>query len=298
MKKIMITGAWWMLAHDFHRYCSEEFEIIGYTKDMLDITDKNTVEKVITAIAPDCILNCAAYTAVDDAENIDEARVCYDVNTLWVYNLAHIAARHNIDFITISTDYVFDGKKEEGYHEHDVCHPINTYGLSKSLWERLALLENKNTIIIRTSWLYGWWIQYRNFVNTMIHLWKEQIVLKVINDQFWAPTYTKDLSMAISQVIHTIGQYEGNILHFCDNVPGNGITWYDFASEIFLLLWENDIHLSPSKSAEYSTKASRPTYSKLINNSNIQLRDWREGLREYLQDIAEVIPNTAYKIHE
>ncbi len=282
MKKILLTWANGMLANDFRKFCSQNFEIIPFNKQELDITNISNIEKIVSEIKPDVILNCAAYTQVDNAE--DEWKLLnYNINTLWTYNLSKISNKYNIDFITISTDYVFDWKNESWYNENNICNPINDYWMSKYLSEKIALSENRNSIIVRTSWLYGWWKEFKNFVNTMLKLAETKSELKIVNDQFGIPTYTKDLSLAISKVIENIEKYKWKILHF-SNSSEKSITWFDFASEIFKLSWK-EINVIPCSSTDFVTKAKRPTFSMLINNSDVELRDWKEGLRNYLNNL-------------
>lgn len=282
MKKILLTWANGMLASDFLKYCSDSFIIIPYTREKLDITNIAQIKDILSETKPDIVLNCAAYTAVDDAEDI-WAKLCFDINTLWIYNLAKITNELNIDFINISTDYVFDWENKNWYKENNECNPINNYWLSKYLGEKLSLQENKNSINIRTSWLYGWWENFKNFVNTMIKLSKIKDELKIVNDQFWLPTYTKDLSLAIEKVILNIEKYRWNILHF-SNSGEKAISWFDFASEIFKIANVN-IKLFPCLSQNFITKAKRPTYSLMVNNSDVKLRDWKEGVRDYLSNL-------------
>lgn len=282
MVKVLLTWANGMLAHDFIKYCQNDFQIIAYNRRELDITSRNNIKKVLENINPDIILNCAAYTAVDEAEDIWKLQN-FQINTLWVYNLAKISAEMNIEFITISTDYVFDGLKESWYDETDGCNPINEYGMGKHLGEKLALEENKNTIIIRTSWLYGWGYKFKNFVNTMLKLSETRNELKVVNDQHGIPTYTKDLSYAIWDVIKEIEKYQWEILHF-SNSSESSITWFDFAKEIFTLTYKEFLVI-PCSSEEFKTKAKRPRYSLIKNNSKIVLRDWKDWLKDYLSNI-------------
>ncbi|MFA5916786.1 MAG: dTDP-4-dehydrorhamnose reductase [Candidatus Gracilibacteria bacterium] len=295
MKKILLTGANGMLASDFQKYCSKIFEIIPFDKQKLDITNISNIEKIISDIKPDIILNCAAYTQVDNAEDVGKL-LNYEINTLGTYNLAKISNKYNIDYITISTDYVFDGKNQSGYNENDICNPINDYGMSKYLGEKLTLEENKNSIIVRTSWLYGGGKEFKNFVNTMLRLAETKSELKIVNDQFGIPTYTVDLSLAISKVIENIEKYRGKILHF-SNLSEKAITWFDFASQIFKLKpsplaplpkvegKNKEINVIPCSSLDFPTKAMRPMFSKLINNNDIELRDWKEGLSDYLDNL-------------
>ncbi len=284
MKKILLTGANGMFATDFIKYWSSDFEIIWFDRMWLDITDFETSKKNISEIMPDIILNAAAYTAVDDAEDIGKLKN-FEINTLWVYHLAKISKELNIDYITLSTDYVFDGQKKEWYAENDIQNPINEYGMSKYLWEKLALQENKNSIIIRTSWLYGGGKEFKNFVNTMLKLSQTKTELKVVNDQFWIPTFTKDLAFAIWEVIESISEYRWNILHFSNTSLGP-ITWFDFAKKIFEISKKN-IHVIACSSTEFQTKAKRPQFSLLKNNSNIQLRNWEDWLKNYLNTLQQ-----------
>ena len=137
MKKILITWSNWMLAQEFIKNFWANYELYIFDKENIDITDIKNIEEKISKVEPDVILNCAAYTAVDDAENI-WSKLNYDINTLWVYNLAKISNKYNVDFIIISTDYVFSWEKKEWYNEGDITNPINSYGMSKYLWEKLA----------------------------------------------------------------------------------------------------------------------------------------------------------------
>jgi len=271
-----------MLASDFIKYCNDDFEIIWYDRESLDITNIENIKKTISEIKPDIVLNCAAYTNVDDAEDIWK-KPNFDINTIWVYNLAKITTKYNIDFITISTDYVFDGENQNWYNENDKCNPINEYWMSKYLWEKLATEENKNTIFVRTSWLYGWWKEFKNFVNTMLKLAETRNELKIVNNQFGLPTYTKDLSIAIKEIIENIWNNRWKIFHF-SNSWEIAITWFDFTSKIFKLSWKN-INLISCSSDEFITKAKRPKYSMMRNNSEVKLRDRNKWLSDYLNNL-------------
>ena len=284
MKKILITWSNWMLATDFAKLFSETYELIYTDYKELDITDIFAIEKKVEEIKPEIIINLAAYTAVDDAEDI-WMKMNYDVNTLWVYNLAKVSKNCWADFITISSDYVFSWEKEEWYNEDDkITNPVNQYWMAKYLSEKLSKQENEDTIIIRTSWLYGGWSEYKNFVNTMISLWNKLDSLKVINDQFWNPTNAKDISEAIWKLITNIEKYRGQVLHFSNTTEWKWISWYDFASEIFKLEWIS-VELIACDTSEFLTKAKRPSFSKLVNNSDIQLRGWKEWLMDYLSSL-------------
>jgi dTDP-4-dehydrorhamnose reductase len=236
-----------MLAYDFYRTQKEKYDIILVDREECDITSFESVMQCIALHAPDVLLNCAAYTAVDDAEDIG-IKMCFDVNTLGTLNLAKATSVFGIEFITISTDYVFDGKKETGYLPSDECNPIGVYGMSKYLGEKLAIDENPRTMIVRTSWLYGGFAEHRrqdiedaiafkNFANTMLRLSETRDEMKVVSDQHGIPTSCVDLSFAIAELMEeTIDQDEvGGIFHLSNSCEQGSITWADFAREIFAL---------------------------------------------------------------
>ncbi len=283
-KKILITGWNGMLAYDFIRTQREKYDIIAADRDTCDITSFESILQNISLYEPDIVLNCAAYTAVDDAEDIG-MKACFDVNTLGVRNLAKATSVFGVELITISTDYVFDGKKETGYFPTDECNPIGAYGMSKYLGEKLAQDENPRTIIVRTSWLYGGEVwTFKNFVNTMLRLSETRSELKVVNDQHGIPTSCVDLSFAISELIDQIEDLLDtgkNIVHFSSACEEGSITWADFTREIFDGIWKN-IKVIECSSNEYITKAKRPECSILKNNSIIILPDWKIGLARYL----------------
>ena len=306
MKKILLTWAKGMLGTDFIKHFGDKFEIFPLDRNNGDITNMESMDILVQNNRPDLIVNFAAYTNVEDAED-PGMKTNFDVNALWAYNLAKISAKYSIDLITISTDYVFDGTKKEWYTEEDAPNPINSYGMAKYLWEKLVKQENPDSIIIRTSWLYWWGKEFKNFVNTMLRLSETKKELKVVNDQFGSPTYTVDLSGAIVKVIDEIENYRWKILHFCDQTEENWITWFEFAQEIFKQIpptplspakldWSQGgnkgISLVPCSSEEFPTKAKRPKWSKLVNpevsragRSEVRLRDWKEGVKEYFKDI-------------
>jgi dTDP-4-dehydrorhamnose reductase len=286
MKKVLITWAQWMLATDFISTKWGEYEIISCDRQSLDITSLTDIRTVMERYMPDIVLNCAAYTNVDEAEDSGK-KASFDINTLWVYHLAKVTSELGCDLITISTDYVFDGKNRDLYHEDDICSPLGNYGMSKYLWEQLAREENPYSIIIRTSWLYGGGPTFKNFVNTMLRLAESRPELNVVNDQFGSPTYTVDLSHAISQVIDHIETYRWRILHLSNETPAHGISWFEFAREIFHLT-NKQVHINACSTDEFPSKAKRPQYSKLQNQSDIRLVDWKTGLAEYIESLKRV----------
>ena len=243
-------------------------------QDILDTFNKNNIEYIATASDIDVtnidilnnfsknkniktIINCSAYTKVDLAE--DEKDICFKINGEGVKNITEIASKIKADLIHFSTDYVFDGQNTKPYTEEDKTNPINIYGKSKLEGENYALSYNKSTVI-RVSWLYG--INGNNFVKTMIKLMNTKESIKVVNDQFGSPTFTKDIAEA---VLNFINQNSYGLYHYTNE--GN-ISWYDFANSIYKIgkkynVIDNDCAINPCTTEEYPTKAQRPKYSVL-----------------------------------
>lgn len=273
-KKILVTGGKGMLAYDFSRSQKDKYDIILVDREECDVTSFESVMQCIAKYEPDLLLNCAAYTAVDDAEDIG-MKMNYDVNTLGVYNLAKGTSVFGVEFITISTDYVFDGKNPHGYRPTDPCNPIGAYGMAKYLGEKLALDVNPRTVVIRTSWLYGGEVYngweypdikngvYKNFVNTMLRLSETRDEIKVVDDQHGRPTSCLDLSEYIASHIDMWEDIEGGIFHFSSPRAEFAITWADFAEEIFEK-YGKKTKVMRCASSEYPTKAQRPEWSVLL----------------------------------
>ena len=287
-----------MLASEFLEkfWDNEKFQIFAFDKKELDITKFSEIEKKVFVVQPDIILNFSAYTNVDDAEDIWEW-LNFAVNFDGVENLAKISWKNKIDFITISTDFVFDWENENWYSEKDFPNPTNQYWFAKFLWEKSAKEFNENSIIIKTSWLYWWWKKFKNFVNTMLNLWEklekwELKKLKIIADQFWNPTYCWDLADWIFKVLENIEKYRWKIFHFSNEISDKNnkkISWFDFAEEIFLQswkkIWENVWNIKKISVSEYKRKARTPKFSILKNNSEIKIWDWKIWLKKYFEKI-------------
>jgi dTDP-4-dehydrorhamnose reductase len=281
LKKILVVWSNGMLAHDFIQLARTAwYEIIAVDREECDITDINIIRRICIETNPNVILNLSAYTDVESAEDVGK-KTNFLVNTLGVGYLATVAKEIWANFITISTDYVFNGEKKDWYLPTDEPNPINEYGLAKYLGEKLAKDINPDTIIIRTSWLYGWGKEYKNFVNTMLRLAETKTELKVINDQYGNPTSTTTLSNGILETIRTIESNKWQILHITDETEWDGINWYDFACQIFKLA-EKNITVIPCSSDEYKTKARRPKRSKLIKDNWIMATDWKIRLNQYI----------------
>lgn len=245
----------------------------------LDITDYDSIIKLLKDEKIDMIINCAAYTNVDAAE--DHANQAYVVNAAAVDDLARAAATVGAKMIHISTDYVFDGKSYKPYTENHITNPINMYGQTKCAGEnRLFERLGDNGLVIRTAWLYS---NYgKNFVKTMVNLGEEKEELKVIFDQVGTPTYAIDLARAIMEIVDA-KKWVGGIYHFTNE----GVcSWYDFAQAI-MEIYKLPCKVIPVHSSEYQTKAERPHYSvldktKIKETYGIEIRHWRDALTSCL----------------
>lgn len=276
MTKYLITGGNGQLGTDIILEL-EARKIKSYYApniDILDITNKENVDDVISKYKPNIILHCAAYTNVDKAE--DEKDLCYNINVNGTKNIIEASKKINSKLIYISTDYVFDGSKEGYYETYDKGNPINYYGKTKYLGE-LEVLKYIKSFVVRVSWLYG--INGNNFVKTMLKLAENNNKLRIINDQFGSPTYTPDLAKFLLDISNT-DKY--GIYH----ATNSGITnWYEFAQTIFKLNNIN-IELEPITTKEYKTNAKRPLNSKLskksiIDNNFNLLPEWQDALKRY-----------------
>jgi dTDP-4-dehydrorhamnose reductase len=242
----------------------------------LDITDISAVADFIHDNKIDLVINAAAYTAVDKAE-IEELNT-FDVNSDGVWHLAHVCREQNAFLIHISTDYVFDGAAETPYKTNARTNPISVYGESKLDGEKAILFEQIPSIIIRTSWLYS---KYgHNFLNTMLRLGKEKEEIKVVDDQFGAPTNANDLAAAILQIIPQIDKIVKPIIfHYANE---GATTWYGFAKEIMKIA-QLPCMVHPITTDEYPTTAMRPKYSvmnlsKIKKQFKIHIPAWEESL--------------------
>jgi len=275
--KILILGAKGMLGQDLAKVLVD-FNLTLWDKGDIDITDEYQVKTKITTLNPQIIINCAAYTDVDDCETNQE--LALRVNNQAVSYLALVAQKLGAIILHISTDYVFDGKNKKGYAENsEEFGPINFYGQSKLLGEKSLLNIADKFYLVRTSWLYG--KNGKNFVETMLSLSKEKKELKVVNDQFGKPTYTVDLAQQIIYILNNNLPF--GIYHVTDETKEGGISWYDFAQKIFELT-KLEIKIIPCISQEFPRPAQRPAYSALVNTKLPRVRDWAEALKEYLDN--------------
>lgn len=227
------------------------------------------------------IINCAAYTQVDNAEKFSQ--LAYNTNSLGAENLAQIAQRVGATLIHISTDYVFDGQKEEDYRETDLTSPLSIYGKSKQQGEQKIIATTTRYFIIRTSWLYGF--SGNNFVNTMIRLLQEKDEIKIVHDQWGSPTWTRDLSEFIWHFLHAQATNYG-VYHFSSE---GKISWYQLVCFLKETLQYNT-SLKAITSEDFPTLAKRPKNSylsknKIRQNFSFEVPCWKTSLRKYLQSI-------------
>ena len=255
------------------------FEFAFYGRDELDISSREQLTKVFTETAPAYVINCSAYTAVDKAEAEKEKALA--INTEGVGLMASLCKQYGAKFIHVSTDYVFNGNGTNPYETDDATDPVNYYGYTKLLGEQLALQNNEESIIIRTSWVYS---QYgNNFVKTMIRLMTQRPEINVVSDQVGSPTYAKDLAEAIMQIVSSGAGFKPGIYHFSN---AGIISWYQFADMIKELKGLHSV-VHPIPTTAYPTPAKRPAYSvmskdKIVADYGIVLRDWKDSLKECL----------------
>lgn len=283
---ILVTGGNGQLANEIRELSSgfPAFKFLFTSREELPIEDKEAVESFFQDQSIQYCINCAAYTAVDKAEN--EIEKAFLINAEAVGNLATICKNHGAKFIHISTDYVYDGTKGEPLKETDDVGPINIYGRSKLKGEELALENNPASIVIRTSWVYSSF--GANFVKTMLRLFPVKEQLNVVSDQVGSPTYAADLAEVIMQFVQKMetGQSFSGIY----NYSNSGITnWYQFASAIRELSKSN-CKILPVSSSAYITPAKRPLYSvmdtsKVKATLKIDIPFWKDSLKRCLAKI-------------
>ena len=254
-------------------------------KATLDISDKEAVNKFIDMNKINIIINCAAYTAVDKAESDEESADA--INHKAVKLLAQISKEKNIKLIHISTDYVFDGTNHKPYKEDDATSPKSVYGKTKLSGEKaLQAVNPKNSIIIRTSWVYSSF--GANFVKTMLSLSKSRDELSVVYDQVGTPTYARDLAKTILEILPNIKNENVEIYHYSNE---GVLSWYDFAKEIMKMA-KRECTINPIESFEYPTPAPRPHFS-ILNKSKIKkefginIPFYKDSLDECLKALGE-----------
>ena len=277
--KVLVTGVKGQLGHDVVNELEKRgHQAIGVDVEEMDITDETAVKTVITGAAPDAVIHCAAYTAVDAAE--DHEDLCRRVNALGTGYVASVCRDLNCKLMYISTDYVFNGQGTRPWEPDDERQPLNVYGQTKYEGE-LAVETLEKYFIVRIAWVFG--VNGKNFIRTMLNLGQTRDSLTVVDDQIGSPTYTFDLASLLADMIETdrYGRYHATNTGLC--------SWYEFACEIFRQAGMK-VKVSPVSSQEYPAKARRPANSrmdqrKLGENGFEPLPPWQDALGRYLEEI-------------
>ena len=285
-RKVLVTGALGQLGSEIRRITAgnDDLKNTDYlaSEDILplDICDAEAVAACVAENAVSSIINCAAYTNVERAE--DEPEICRRINCEGVAVLAGAALRAGASLIQVSTDFVFDGAKDTPYIEADTPSPLSVYGRTKAEAEDIMIASGVAGVIIRTAWLYS---PYgRNFVKTMLHLGSTRERITVVNDQAGSPTYAADLADAILRILPLAAEKKGEIYHYSNE----GVcSWFDFAAEIMRQA-ALPCEVLPVSSIEYPQKAVRPAYSyldkgKIAAELGLDVPQWQDSLRKCLE---------------
>lgn len=278
--KVLVTGTKGQLGYDV----VNELEERGHTAvavdiEEMDITDAVSVERVITEAEVEAVIHCAAYTAVDAAE--DNVEICRRVNAEGTKNIAKVCKKLDLKMIYISTDYVFDGEGERPWEPDDERHPLNVYGQTKYEGELAVEKYLEKYFIVRIAWVFG--VNGKNFIKTMLKLSETHEELNVVDDQVGSPTYTYDLAVLLVDMVESdkYGRYHATNEGLC--------TWYEFAKEIFRQAGV-EVKVNPVTSDMFPAKAKRPKNSrmskeKLDANGFHRLPTWQDALERYLSEI-------------
>ncbi|WP_129727574.1 dTDP-4-dehydrorhamnose reductase [Ectobacillus funiculus] len=282
--KVLVTGYTGQLGYDV--VCegtNRGFKMIGVGSKDLDVTNEQDVYHYVKEVNPDAIIHCAAYTAVDKAE--DDKQNCWNVNVEGTRHLATAAKEVGAKFIYISTDYVFDGEGEKPFLETDTPNPVGYYGLTKHEGEKVVQVTLDEWFIVRISWVFG--INGNNFIKTMLRLSESRNELNVVGDQFGSPTYTFDLAPLLIDMIQgdKYGIYHASNEGFC--------SWAEFAKEIFKQA-NKDVKVNSITTEEYPTRAVRPKNSRmskkqLVINGFKPLPKWEDALQHYLNKLFQEV---------
>lgn len=289
MIKVLLTGAYGQIGHEIQRTVPDFVTLFSYDKHALDVTSVDAITTAFAQCNPDIVINAAAYTAVDQAEK--EPEFAYAINTTGVLHLAEACKKASVSLIQISTDYVFNGEHHHPYVETDMAAPLSVYGKSK--WEGELVVRHvlPEHIILRTSWVFGY--VGKNFVKTLLHLARDQDLLRIVSDQYGCPTAARDVALTIWQIIEQINKKNSadipwGTYHFTNM---HEVSWFDFAKKI-LETARKHIDLASKdvlaiKTSDYPTLAKRPAYSvlncqKIKDYFHITPRHWEVALGEVI----------------
>ena len=280
--KVLVTGVKGQLGYDVVKECEKRgIEAIGVDVEEMDITDAAACERVITEAKADAVIHCAAYTAVDAAE--DNEDLCRKVNAEGTRNIAEVCRKLDIKMMYFSTDYVFNGQGERPWEPDDPREPLNVYGQTKYEGELAVQELLEKYFIVRIAWVFG--VNGKNFIKTMLRLGKERGAVSVVDDQIGSPTYTYDLARLVVDMIQTdrYGIYHATNEGLC--------SWYEFACQIFKAAGMNQVKVTPVDSTAFPAKAKRPhnsrmDKSKLAENGFEPLPSWEDALEQYLKEIS------------
>ena len=278
--KVLVTGAKGQLGTDLmNELAKRGIEGIGVDVEEMDITDAEACRRVIKASGADAVIHCAAYTAVDAAE--DNVELCRRINGEGTRNVAQACKEADVKLMYISTDYVFDGQGTRPWEPDDERHPLNVYGQTKYEGELAVEELSDKYFIVRIAWVFG--VAGKNFIKTMLRLGKERGAVSVVDDQVGSPTYTYDLARLLVDMIQTdkYGRYHATNEGLC--------SWYEFAKEIFRQAGM-DVPVTPVSSDAFPAKATRPSNSrlnkdKLSENGFERLPAWQDALGRFLKEI-------------
>lgn len=285
--KVFVTGVKGQLGYDVMRELEKRSykNAVGVDIEEMDITDGESVDKIITDANPDVVIHCAAWTAVDLAEDEDKRDKVHLVNSVGTENIAKVCKKLDCKMIYISTDYVFNGQDTRPWEPDDERNPLSVYGQTKYEGELAVERWLEKYFIVRIAWVFGQ--NGKNFVKTMLNLGKTHDRITVVDDQIGSPTYTPDLARLLVDMAESdkYGIYHATNEGFC--------SWYEFACEIFRQASEFDqayknVSVLPVTSDKYPSKAKRPSNSrmnkdKLNENGFERLPDWQDALRRYIE---------------
>lgn len=279
--KVLVTGVKGQLGYDVVRELEKRgHEAVGVDIEEMDITKADEVCRVMKSAAPDAVIHCSAYTAVDRAE--EEPETCRRVNADGTANIAAVCAEMGCKLLYLSTDYIFSGDGERPWEPDDAPSPLNVYGQTKYEGEQAIKAKLDKYFIVRISWVFG--INGNNFIKTMLRLGKENGAVKVVSDQIGSPTYTADLAVLLVDMIESeaYGEYHATNEGLC--------SWYEFAKEIFRAAGMNDVTVTPVSTGEFPVKAKRPLNSRmskerLVENGFRKLPSWQDAVVRYIREL-------------